>query len=100
MRDIKSPKLICAKAGLFVIAGLMAACGILLEHPQLRTAALLGITVWCFARAYYFAFYVIEHYIDDGYRYAGLWSLARYALRQRQNKQGETRTVSVASHPK
>jgi predicted carbohydrate-binding protein with CBM5 and CBM33 domain len=40
----------------------MAAAGILLIVPSLRVGALLMIAVWSFARAYYFAFYVIEHY--------------------------------------
>jgi hypothetical protein len=43
-----------------------------------KTALLLGITVWAFCRAYYFAFYVIERYVDPGYRFAGLLSLLRY----------------------
>lgn len=34
------------------------------------------------ARAYYFAFYVIEHYIDGSYRYSGLADFARYFLRK------------------
>lgn len=80
MREIRNPLLITLKAALFVAAGLLAAAGILLEHPQMRTAALLAVTVWCFARAYYFAFYVIEHYVDSEFRYSGLWSLLHYAL--------------------
>ena len=47
---------------------------------------LLGIAVWCFARAYYFAFYVIEHYVDPSYKFAGLWSFVRYLLRSRKNR--------------
>jgi hypothetical protein len=38
----------------------------------------LALSVWCFCRFYYFAFYVIEHYVDPGYRFAGLWSFVRY----------------------
>jgi len=33
-----------------------------------------------FARAYYFAFYVIERYVD---RFSGLWSCVRYLCSQR-----------------
>ena len=40
----------------------------------------LAICVWCFARFYYFAFYVIEHYTDPGYRFAGLWSFVQYMV--------------------
>jgi len=40
------------------------------------------------APAYYFAFYVIEHYVDPGYRFAGLWSFVRYVLRKRGGNGG------------
>jgi hypothetical protein len=45
----------------------------------------MAVAIWAFCRAYYFAFYVIERYIDPGFRFAGLSSLVRYAL---QNPKG------------
>ena len=72
MPDISSPKLLYVKAGLFVLGGAMASGLILLDSLSLRTATLLALSIWCFARAYYFAFYVIENYVDGEYRYAGL----------------------------
>jgi hypothetical protein len=33
------------------------------------------IAVWCFCRLYYFAFHVIEHYVDASYRFSGLLSV-------------------------
>lgn len=86
MRDITHPKLLYAKGLLLVAAGLLSAVLLLLERPTLRTALLLALSVWCFARAYYFAFYVIERYIDPGYRFAGLWSLARFVVRRRNGR--------------
>lgn len=83
MRDLTSKPLIYTKAVLFLLAGTLAAAGILIDRLELRTAILLAVTVWCFARAYYFAFYVIEHYVDPTFRYAGLMSFARYCLRRR-----------------
>jgi hypothetical protein len=80
--DIKNVKLLYLKAGLFVAGGLLASAGVLLEAPTLRVAALLIVAIWCFARAYYFAFYVIEHYIDSSYRFSGLWSFVRYVARR------------------
>jgi hypothetical protein len=65
---------------LFLCAGVLPAAGLLLESPTLRTAVLLALAVWCFARFYYFCFYVIEHYVDPTYRFAGLWSFARYLV--------------------
>ncbi|HEY3963299.1 MAG TPA: hypothetical protein VGM05_02000 [Planctomycetaceae bacterium] len=82
MSDIRNPKLLYLKGGLFLVLGLMAAGILLAEHWDLRFAALLAVAIWAFARAYYFVFYVIEHYVDPGYKFAGLWSFAQYVLRR------------------
>ena len=81
--EITSPRLLYVKALLFLVAGAIAAGLLILEHPTLKIAILLAVAVWCFARAYYFAFYVVQYYIDPGYRFAGLIDFARYALRKR-----------------
>ncbi len=98
MADIRSPRLLYIKGALLLGLGILASAMLILEHPSVRTAALLAIAIWAFARAYYFAFYVIEHYIDDGYKYAGLLSffqhLARRSERGKTNdedKAGDTR---------
>jgi hypothetical protein len=78
MTDLKSPTLIYLKGFLFVVTGLVAAGLVLAESPQLKVAALLAIAIWAFCRAYYFAFYVIEHYVDPAYKFAGLGSFAMY----------------------
>lgn len=82
MGDIRSPRLLCAKAVLFLVVGGMASALLLAEHPNLKVAALLALAIWGFARAYYFAFYVIEHYVDREYKFAGLWSAVRHLLRR------------------
>jgi hypothetical protein len=76
--DLRDPRLIYLKGGLFVLTGLMAGGLLLAERPTLRTAVLLAITVWGFCRAYYFAFYVIEHYVDPTFKFAGLGAFVRY----------------------
>jgi hypothetical protein len=83
MADLKNPKLIYAKGFLFLLSGLLASVLLVLEHPTLKVFLLLSVAVWCFARFYYFAFYVIEHYVDPGYRFAGLGAFVRYLLRKR-----------------
>ena len=85
MGDLKNPKVIVAKGFLFVFLGLLAAAALLLRAPSLMNALLLSITVWAFCRSYYFAFYVIEHYVDSKYRFAGLWDFAKYMLRAKQS---------------
>jgi hypothetical protein len=82
-RDINNPRLLYLKGMLFLLGGLLAGAMLVLERPTLKVALLLLLTVWCFARAYYFAFYVVQHYVDPGYRFAGLLDFARYVLRRR-----------------
>jgi hypothetical protein len=83
MGNLKNPTLITAKGFLFLLMGFLAAGTLLLLHPDWRAAALLTLAVWSFSRFYYFAFYVIEHYVDPGYRFAGLGAFVMYLLRKR-----------------
>jgi hypothetical protein len=88
--DITNPKLIYAKGVLFLVTGVLASALLLLECPTVKAALLLAVAVWCFARFYYFAFYVIEHYVDPGYRFAGLGSFVCYLLRRRRSRPPES----------
>ena len=79
MADLQDPRLMVLKAALFLgIAGLSVVL-ILAESTSLMSMAkilvLLGLLVWSACRLYYFAFYVIERYIDPTFRFAGLWSV-------------------------
>lgn len=85
MADLKSKKLIYLKGFLFIFGGIMASLIILLERFSWKVAAMLALAIWCFCRAYYFAFYVIEHYVDSNYKFAGLWSFVRYLTRKTKN---------------
>ena len=82
MTDITNAKLIYAKGVLFFLGGVLSSALLIAEHPSLKVAVLLVVAVWCFARAYYFAFYVIEHYVDRSYRFSGLWSFVLYVFRR------------------
>ena len=68
--------------GLGLIA-LLSAGLLLAERFDLRTAFLLALLAWSCARFYYFCFYVIEHYIDPGYRFAGIISAISHLARRR-----------------
>ena len=80
MGDLRSPGWMYVKAALFVAIGVSASVLVLLERPTIKVALCLALAVWAFARAYYFAFYVIEHYIDDRYKFSGLFSFLRYMV--------------------
>ncbi|MGP8201643.1 MAG: hypothetical protein ACLQU4_19305 [Limisphaerales bacterium] len=85
MKDITDPRWIKLKGILFLVVGLLASGVLLAEHPEIKVVLLLFIAVWCFCRFYYFAFYVIEHYVDPSHRFSGLWSFARYMWSRRQD---------------
>jgi hypothetical protein len=78
--NIRSRRLLYVKAILFVVLGAVAAVMNVLAETRWERALLLAVTVWAFCRAYYFAFYVIEHYVDPRFRFAGLGAFLRYAL--------------------
>ena len=80
MGDIQNPRLLYAKGFMFLLIGLAAALLLILDRPKLMTAVLLATCIWAFCRAYYFAFYVIEHYIDRDYQFDGLYSAFRHIL--------------------
>lgn len=84
MKDLTSPNWIKLKGGLFLLLGSGAAALLVLECATWKVALLLALTIWGFCRFYYFAFYVIEHYVDAGYRFAGLVSLFRHLIRSRR----------------
>ena len=84
MREITSFNGMVIKAGLFLVLGLMAGLQIYLIEPTLRMGFLLLVVVWCFCRLYYFAFYVIEHYVDSSFRYSGLLAFLGYLARRQQ----------------
>jgi hypothetical protein len=88
MRDLTDARWIKLKGILFVVVGACSTALLLLETPTLKVALLLGITVWCFCRAYYFAFYVIEKYVEPGYRFSGLWSAVRYLCARKDGRSG------------
>ena len=79
--------MIILKGLLFVLVGLGAGALVVVEGGAWwRRLLLLAVCVWAFCRAYYFAFYVIGHYVDPGYRFSGLLSAVRYLWRFRRGR--------------
>ncbi|HLX94216.1 MAG TPA: hypothetical protein VKU37_00570 [Verrucomicrobiae bacterium] len=84
MKDLTSPVWIKVKGLLFLVIGSAAAGLVFLDHPGWKTVVLLALAIWGFCRFYYFAFYVIEKYVDPGYKFSGLLSFAKYWFRRRR----------------
>ncbi len=80
MKNLTNSIWIKTKGILFLFLGLMSATLLLFERPTGKVALLLVLTIWSFCRFYYFAFYVIEHYVDPSYRFSGLLSFVRYLI--------------------
>jgi len=96
MTDLRDPRWIYFKGGLFLLGGIVASALVLLEHPSWKLAAFVAVAVWCFCRAYYFAFYVIEHYIDPAYKFAGLTAFVRYLWEQRRSRRNHSSKQAVS----
>jgi hypothetical protein len=84
MKDLTRPFWIKIKGLLFLLIGIIAAALILGDEPNWKTALLLALVIWSFCRFYYFAFYVIEKYVDPGYKFSGLLSFVKYLFQHRR----------------
>ncbi len=84
MADLKNPKWMYAKAAMFLVIGSMTFGLLLLPQELWVRVALQLLMIWAFARAYYFAFYVIEHYMDGSYKFAGLCDFLKYLWSERR----------------
>ena len=84
MVDIRSEKWLWIKGGLFVVICLLSLGLLLLELSNTRQVVLVFVSIWACCRAYYFAFYVIEKYIDSRFRFAGLLYLPQYMWQRLQ----------------
>ncbi|MBI1842163.1 MAG: hypothetical protein HYR88_15105 [Verrucomicrobia bacterium] len=91
MQELTDPRWIKIKGLLFLFLGLGSAGLLLLDRFNLKDAALLSIAVWCFCRFYYFAFYVIERYVDPAFRFSGLWAFAGYLWGRRRDRESTLR---------
>jgi uncharacterized membrane-anchored protein len=84
MKNLTNSRWMKVKAALFLFLGLLSGTLQFFGHPTLKAGLLLILMAWAFCRFYYFAFYVIQHYMDPNYRYSGLLSFARYLIRKEQ----------------
>jgi hypothetical protein len=85
MRDVQSTKAMWVKGILFLLIGIVSAVLLWVEAGDLKTAVLLALTIWGFCRAYYFAFYVIEKYVDPRFKFAGLGAFVMYVLQRKKS---------------
>ncbi len=83
MQGLKSPKAILFKGIMFLVIAIVSSVLLFLELQTFRVGLLLVLAIWGSCRAYYFAFYVIQHYIDPGFRFSGSGSFVVYALRKK-----------------
>jgi hypothetical protein len=84
MRDLHSTRAMWLKAWLFLFIGIVASTLLLVKNWSWRTALLLSLALWGFCRAYYFAFYVIERWVDPSYKFSGLGAFLVWCFRKRK----------------
>ena len=84
MQDLRSTWTLWLKAVLFLLIGLLSAALILVEAWSGRAILLLVLCVWGFCRAYYFAFYVFERWVDPQFKFSGLGHFLVWVWRRRR----------------
>ena len=82
MVDIKKVWLTYTKGFFLFITGFISSLLLVLLNFNFKTIVLLFLAIWGFCRAYYFAFYVIQHYVDPNYKFSGLIDFAKYSLKK------------------
>ena len=77
---------IYVKAVLFLLILILASVLLLLIEDDRHRIFYLLCVIWSSARLYYFMFYVVEHYVDESYKFTGLWSFVFYLLKKTELK--------------
>lgn len=80
--DIQSARLIQLKGWLFLLLCIIAVIGLLLPAFSWSNLALICLAIWVGCRWYYYLFFVIEHYVDSGFRFASVSDAIRYLVRR------------------
>jgi hypothetical protein len=80
MTDLTDARWMAVKAALFLVIGAATFALLLLPQPTGLRVGYQVLMIWAFCRAYYFVFYVIEHYVDPTYRFSGLLDFARHVV--------------------
>ena len=84
LKDIKKVWLLYLKAFLLFLTGFISSILLVIYNFNFKTIILLFLAIWGFCRAYYFAFYVIQHYIDPSFKYSGLIDFAKYQIKKKK----------------
>ena len=82
LKDINKVWLLYLKAFLLFLTGFISSILLVLLNFNVKTIVLLFLAIWGFCRAYYFAFYVIQHYVDPNYKFSGLIDFAKYSIKK------------------
>jgi len=84
-KDLKSKKLIYLKAILFIIILFLSVILNIIEDRVFFRVFSLVLAIWSSARLYYFAFYVIEHYVDADFKFSGIFDFLVYLFRRKKS---------------
>jgi len=86
--DLRNARLIYLKGVLFLVLALGCIGLTTLERDS--AAMRLGLArllAWASARFYYFLFYVIEKYLDPGYKFSGVLSFVKHLAGRNRRRQ-------------
>ena len=81
-QDLKSKSLIYLKALLFLFLLIVGVMLNLQETSLTLQIVSLVVIVWSSARFYYFVFYVMENYVNENYKFSGIFSLLWFWIKR------------------
>ena len=80
-----STKWIYIKGALFLAILIVSSVLLVLADEIVQRILLVPLLIWSSARFYYFMFYVIEHYVDPGYKFSGIGSFLKFIINRRNH---------------
>ena len=85
IKDLKSKRLIYLKAILFIVILFFSVVLNIIEDRAIFRVFFLVLAIWSSARLYYFAFYVIENYVDADFKFSGIFDFLVYLFKRKKS---------------
>ena len=84
--DLKSKQAIYLKSLLFVFIWILSIVLNLTSEELSYKIVSIILVVWASARLYYFMFYVIEHFVDDEFKFSSVYDFVLYLFKKKGEK--------------
>jgi hypothetical protein len=101
MIQLRSPRAMMFKAGLFLLLGLMCVSLLILDLHSLKGVFVLFVCIWAFCRLYYFLFYVLAGWWPTQARFWLEWGngIGGHILPASRSRRYAVHSDSISTRP-